>query len=115
MRTLRQNRSSPIGFGRARAGHLVDPGGDLEPDLGGDDLEPGDRDLRCRAVAPPRQLLAFSRKQTMRPVVLDLGEALSDLTVLLKRLIGENITLNVPQVQRPLAGQGRRPTSSSRW
>jgi two-component system cell cycle sensor histidine kinase/response regulator CckA len=46
-----------------------------------------------------RQLLAFSRKQTMRPVVLDLGEALSDLTVLLKRLIGENITLNVPQVR----------------
>jgi two-component system cell cycle sensor histidine kinase/response regulator CckA len=46
-----------------------------------------------------RQLLAFSRKQTMRPVVLDLGETLSDLTVLLKRLIGENITLDVPQVR----------------
>ena len=32
-------------------------------------------------------------------MVLDLGEALSDLTVLLKRLIGENMTLNVPQVR----------------
>ena len=52
-----------------------------------------------RAASLVRQLLAFSRKQTMRPVVLDLGEALSDLTVLLKRLIGENITLNVPQVR----------------
>jgi two-component system, cell cycle sensor histidine kinase and response regulator CckA len=52
-----------------------------------------------RAASLVRQLLAFSRKQTMRPVVLDLGEALSDLTVLLKRLIGENITLDVPQVR----------------
>src|SRR5207247_6839150 len=52
-----------------------------------------------RAASLVRQLLAFSRKQTMRPVLLDLGEALSDLTVLLKRLIGENITLEVPQVR----------------
>ncbi len=52
-----------------------------------------------RAASLVRQLLAFSRKQTMRPVVLDLGEALSDLTVLLKRLIGENVTLEVPQVR----------------
>src|SRR5882762_4518081 len=52
-----------------------------------------------RAASLVRQLLAFSRKQTMRPVVLDLGEALSDLTVLLKRLIGENVALNVPQVR----------------
>ena len=52
-----------------------------------------------RAASLVRQLLAFSRKQTMRPVVLDLGEALSDLTVLLKRLIGENVTLQVQQVR----------------
>jgi two-component system cell cycle sensor histidine kinase/response regulator CckA len=52
-----------------------------------------------RAASLVRQLLAFSRKQTMRPQVLDLGEALSDLTVLLRRLIGENVTLNVPQVR----------------
>ncbi len=52
-----------------------------------------------RAASLVRQLLAFSRKQTMRPQVLDLGEALSDLTVLLQRLIGENITLDVPQVR----------------
>jgi two-component system, cell cycle sensor histidine kinase and response regulator CckA len=52
-----------------------------------------------RAASLVRQLLAFSRKQTMRPVVLDLGETLSDLTVLLKRLIGENVTLDVPQVR----------------
>jgi len=46
-----------------------------------------------------RQLLAFSRKQTLRPQVIDLGEALSDLTVLLRRLIGENVTLEMPQVR----------------
>jgi two-component system cell cycle sensor histidine kinase/response regulator CckA len=46
-----------------------------------------------RAAALVRQLLAFSRKQTLRPQVLDLGETLSDLGMLLKRLIGENVTL----------------------
>ena len=48
-----------------------------------------------RAASLVRQLLAFSRKQTMRPQVLDLGEAVSDLTVLLRRLIGENVMLDV--------------------
>jgi len=48
-----------------------------------------------RAAALVRQLLAFSRKQTLRPQVLDLGEAVSDLTMLLRRLIGEKVTLNV--------------------
>src|SRR5271166_4491094 len=48
-----------------------------------------------RAAALVRQLLAFSRKQTLRPQVLDLGEVLSDLTMLLRRLIGENVTLDV--------------------
>jgi two-component system cell cycle sensor histidine kinase/response regulator CckA len=48
-----------------------------------------------RAAALVRQLLAFSRKQTLRPEVLDLGDALSDFTVLLRRLIGEKVTLDV--------------------
>jgi two-component system cell cycle sensor histidine kinase/response regulator CckA len=52
-----------------------------------------------RAASLVRQLLAFSRKQTMRPQVIDLGEALSDLTVLLRRLIGENVSLDVRQVR----------------
>jgi two-component system, cell cycle sensor histidine kinase and response regulator CckA len=52
-----------------------------------------------RAASLVRQLLAFSRKQTMRLHVIDIGEALSDLTVLLRRLIGENVTLEVPQVR----------------
>jgi two-component system, cell cycle sensor histidine kinase and response regulator CckA len=48
-----------------------------------------------RAASLVRQLLAFSRKQTLRPQVLDLGEALSDLGMLLKRLLGERVVLEV--------------------
>src|SRR6185503_535736 len=48
-----------------------------------------------RAAAMVRHLLAFSRKQTLRPQVLDLGEVVYDLTMLLRRLIGERIALNV--------------------
>ena len=48
-----------------------------------------------RAASLVRHLLAFSRKQTLRPQVLDLGEVLSDLNMLLKRLIGEKVNLEV--------------------
>jgi two-component system cell cycle sensor histidine kinase/response regulator CckA len=48
-----------------------------------------------RAASLVRQLLAFSRRQTLRPQVLDLGESLSDLTILLRRLIGEKVKLEV--------------------
>jgi len=48
-----------------------------------------------RAAALVRQLLAFSRKQTLRPQMLDLRETVNDLGMLLKRLIGEKVTLQV--------------------
>jgi two-component system, cell cycle sensor histidine kinase and response regulator CckA len=48
-----------------------------------------------RAASLVRQLLAFSRKQTLRPQVLDVGEVLGDLTMLLRRLIGEKVALGV--------------------
>jgi two-component system, cell cycle sensor histidine kinase and response regulator CckA len=48
-----------------------------------------------RAASLVRHLLAFSRKQTLRPQVLDLGEVLSDLTVVLKRLLSEKVILKV--------------------
>ena len=48
-----------------------------------------------RAATLVRQLLAFSRRQTLRPQVLDLGDALSDLTLLLRRLIGEKVKLDL--------------------
>ncbi len=48
-----------------------------------------------RAATLVRQLLAFSRRQTLRPQVLGLGDALSDLTMLLRRLIGEKVKLDL--------------------
>jgi two-component system, cell cycle sensor histidine kinase and response regulator CckA len=48
-----------------------------------------------RAASLVRQLLAFSRRQTLRPQVLDLDDVLSDLTMLLRRLIGEKVSLEV--------------------
>jgi len=48
-----------------------------------------------RAASLVRQLLAFSRRQTLRPQVLDLGERLEDLRIMLSRLIGEKVKLEV--------------------
>jgi two-component system, cell cycle sensor histidine kinase and response regulator CckA len=42
-----------------------------------------------------RQLLAFSRQQTLRPQVLQLADVLSELSILLGRLLGENIELKL--------------------
>jgi two-component system cell cycle sensor histidine kinase/response regulator CckA len=48
-----------------------------------------------RAAGLVRQLLAFSRRQTLRPQVLVLGEVLSDISILLERLLGENVKLQI--------------------
>ncbi|NIZ08825.1 response regulator [Pseudooceanicola sp. HF7] len=48
-----------------------------------------------RAAALVGQLLAFSRKQTLRPETIDLRTTLSDLTHLLNRLVGEKVTLTL--------------------
>ena len=50
-----------------------------------------------RAASLVRQLLAFSRRQTLRPEVVRLGETLSDLSLLLKRLLGERVQLELRQ------------------
>jgi two-component system cell cycle sensor histidine kinase/response regulator CckA len=50
-----------------------------------------------RAAGLVRQLLAFSRQQTLRPQVLALGDVLSELSILLGRLLGENIELTLDQ------------------
>ena len=42
-----------------------------------------------------RQLLLFSRKQVVAPVVLDLGTAVKEMHGLLRRLIRENISLKI--------------------
>ncbi len=48
-----------------------------------------------RAAALVSQLLAFSRKQTMQPKTLVLGDMIGELAQMLRRLVGEGITLNV--------------------
>jgi two-component system, cell cycle sensor histidine kinase and response regulator CckA len=48
-----------------------------------------------RAANLVRQLLAFSRQQTLIPRVIDVTEILADLSHLLRRLIGESIDLKI--------------------
>ena len=48
-----------------------------------------------RAANLVRQLLAFSRQQTLQPRMLDVTDILVELSHLLRRLIGENIELNM--------------------
>ncbi len=48
-----------------------------------------------RAANLVRQLLAFSRRQTLQPKVLDLTDVLAELSNLIRRLIGENIELKM--------------------
>ncbi len=48
-----------------------------------------------RAAGLTRQLLAFSRQQTLRPQVLQLPDVVSEISNLLKRLLGETVTLTV--------------------
>ncbi|MFA6219920.1 MAG: response regulator [Erythrobacter sp.] len=48
-----------------------------------------------RAASLTRQLLAFSRQQTLRPVVLQLPDVVSEVSQLLKRLMGDKIEFSV--------------------
>ena len=48
-----------------------------------------------RAANLVRQLLAFSRQQTLQPKVIDITENLAELSILLQRLIGPGIALRV--------------------
>jgi PAS domain S-box-containing protein len=66
----------------------------------GESLAPGDtrredldeiRQATDRAVALTRQLLAFSRKQILSPRVLRVGDVVSRLVPMLRRLLGETI------------------------
>jgi len=47
----------------------------------------------ARAADLTRQLLTFSRKQVLRPLVVDMNQILANVTKLLGRLISEDVTL----------------------
>jgi two-component system cell cycle sensor histidine kinase/response regulator CckA len=69
--------------------------------LGKDALHPDYSDLMQirqnthRAAALVRQLLAFSRKQTLNPTLLSVQDVVSDTQYLLNRLVGEKVTLTL--------------------
>jgi PAS domain S-box-containing protein len=46
-----------------------------------------------RSADLTRQLLAFARKQTVAPKILDLNDTVGSMTKMLRRLIGENVRL----------------------
>ena len=48
-----------------------------------------------RAASLTRQLLAFSRQQTLRPQILQLANVVADVSSLLKRLLGATVRLEV--------------------
>ena len=52
-----------------------------------------------RAAGLVKQLLAFSRKQTLQPKVLSLSDMLSELSLLLRRLLGERVQLKFEHAQ----------------
>jgi two-component system, cell cycle sensor histidine kinase and response regulator CckA len=54
-----------------------------------------------RAVLLTRQLLAFSRSQVLAPKVLDLNDIIRDTETMLRRVIGEDVTLTT-DLQRNL-------------
>ncbi len=59
-------------------------------------------DAAARAAALTRQLLAFSRKQHVRPSVLDLAAAMTSMFPMLRRLISEDIELSLELADQPL-------------
>ena len=68
---------------------------ELEPDGSVGKYVEEIRHASDRAVGLTRQLLVFSRKQTVQPVVLDLNEVVQDMEKMLRRLIDENIALTI--------------------
>jgi PAS domain S-box-containing protein len=63
-----------------------------------------------RAATLTRQLLAFSRRQVLQPTLLDLDAVISDMTTMLRRLIGEDVDLVTPaspDVARVKADRGQ--------
>jgi PAS domain S-box-containing protein len=63
-----------------------------------------------RAATLTRQLLAFSRKQVLQPRIVSLNAVVTDLTTMLRRIIGEDVELQVdlePTLGRVLADAGQ--------
>jgi len=66
-----------------------------------------------RAAGLTRQLLAYSRRQVLKPRVIDLNASVTSMVPMLRRLIGETIDLN-PTLQTDLGRVEADPSQSSR-
>jgi PAS domain S-box-containing protein len=65
-----------------------------------DPLQPYVKEIRAagdRAASLIKQLLAFSRKQVIRPVVLDLNRLVDETQDMIRRLVGEDIVVEIRQ------------------
>jgi PAS domain S-box-containing protein len=63
-----------------------------------------------RAAGLTRQLLAFSRRQVLQPVVLDLNGSVAGMERMLRRLLGEDVSIDLrldPSLHRVLADAGQ--------
>lgn len=60
------------------------------------------RESTTRATALTRQLLLFSRKETMQPRELDLNESINGITNMLRRILGEHIEIQFKFSLQPL-------------
>ncbi len=63
-----------------------------------------------RAAALTRQLLAFSRKQVLQPIILDVNEVVGNIDRLLRRLLGDEIEFTIdpgPSLGRVRADAGQ--------
>ncbi|MCA8942778.1 MAG: response regulator [Planctomycetes bacterium] len=78
---------------------IIGYAGMLENELEGDERQAGFAarisEAARRAADLTSQLLSFGRKQVLEPVALDLDVKLEDLACMLRRLIGEHVSLRI--------------------
>lgn len=70
-----------------------------------------------RAAALTHQLLAFGRQQVLEPRVLDMNAVINGIASMLRRLVGEDVELNVkgaPQLSAVVVDPGQLELSSNR-
>jgi CheY-like chemotaxis protein len=76
-------------------GTTLDPGDPRQENIG------GIRQATDHAASLTRQLLAFSRSQELQPAVIDLSQVVTNLSPMLRRLLGERIELIVKPTAEP--------------
>jgi len=76
-------------------GTTLDPGDPRHEHIG------GIRQATDHAASLTRQLLAFSRSQELQPAVIDLSQVVTNLSPMLRRLLGERIELVVKPTEKP--------------